>query len=378
MPIRSSDPQIPRALVATPRHDSSGLVFTMALLAATLLHLGVITLVSFGPPRPEASGIAESALEILILRDAGRGAAAPDAAPSRIDRSGASSSGNAVYDDEIATISDDIEAPEPPMPILDTRTEALEESPAEASAGAAPETDTSADREATLAESSPSPLDAGTVEPSREPVDAEAMSPASTESVEPSPRDLATVARLEPPPEPVPDAEPEPLPPPDPMAARDMSAREAPVDAAAILASRGEEINRLTANLQAKTAAYASRVRRKSVSASTREFRYASYLGAWARKVERIGNLNYPQAARDQRMFGSLILHVAVRSDGSVEQIRVVRSSGYDLLDEAAVRIVELAAPYAPFPPDIAAETDVLDIVRTWQFLRGGGLGWEQ
>uniref|UniRef100_UPI003594605A energy transducer TonB n=1 Tax=Thiocapsa sp. TaxID=2024551 RepID=UPI003594605A len=151
-----------------------------------------------------------------------------------------------------------------------------------------------------------------------------------------------------------------------------------PIDAAQILASRGEEIDRLTANLQAKTAAYTSRVRRKSVSASTREFRYASYLGAWARKVERIGNLNYPQAARDQRMFGSLILHVAVRSDGSVEQIRVVRSSGYDLLDEAAVRIVELAAPYAPFPSDIAAETDVLDIVRTWQFLRGGGLGWEQ
>jgi protein TonB len=201
----------------------------------------------------------------------------------------------------------------------------------------------------------------------------ESLVPDPTETAEPSAPELATIARLEPPPEPAPEAKPETLPDPDPMVAREM-----PVDAAAILASRGQEIDRLTANLQAKTAAYASRVRRKSVSASTREFRYASYLGAWARKVERIGNLNYPQAARDQRMFGSLILHVAVRSDGSVEQIRVVRSSGYDLLDEAAVRIVELAAPYAPFPPDIAAETDVLDIVRTWQFLRGGGLGWEQ
>jgi protein TonB len=114
------------------------------------------------------------------------------------------------------------------------------------------------------------------------------------------------------------------------------------------------------------------------VSASTREFRYASYLGAWARKVERIGNLNYPQAAKDQNLYGSLILHVAVRRDGSVEAVRIVRSSGYDLLDQAAIKIVELAAPYAPFPPDIAAETDVLDIIRTWQFQRGGKLGWER
>jgi protein TonB len=61
-----------------------------------------------------------------------------------------------------------------------------------------------------------------------------------------------------------------------------------------------------------------------------------------------------------------------------VEAVRIVRSSGYDLLDQAAIKIVELAAPYAPFPPDIAAETDVLDIIRTWQFQRGGKLGWER
>jgi protein TonB len=149
------------------------------------------------------------------------------------------------------------------------------------------------------------------------------------------------------------------------------------VDAAGILASRSQEIARLTASLEARTAAYASRERRRSVSASTREFRYASYLAAWASKVERIGNLNYPEQAKERRIYGNLILHVAVRRDGSVEQIRVVRSSGYDLLDLAAKRIVELGAPYAEFPADIAAETDVLDIVRTWQFQRGGRLGWE-
>ncbi|WP_296696922.1 energy transducer TonB [Thiocapsa sp. UBA6158] len=374
MPTRSPDPLMQRTLLATPRHDSSGLTLTIALLAATLLHVSAITLVSFEPPRTEASGVAESALEILILRDAGRGSASPDAALSRIDRSGASSSGNAVYDDPNAIVSEDIEATEPPTPIPETRIESVEESTVEPE----PETDTSADRDPAVTEPPPSRLDADAVDAPLEPIDVETISPDPTEITEPPALDLETLARVEPPPEPAPEIQPEPLPPPDPLAAREIPARETAVDAATILASRGEEIDRLTANLQAKTAAYASRVRRKSVSASTREFRYASYLGAWARKVERIGNLNYPQAARDQRMFGSLILHVAVRSDGSVEQIRVVRSSGYDLLDEAAVRIVELAAPYSPFPPDIAAETDVLDIVRTWQFLRGGGLGWEQ
>ena len=91
MSTRSPDPPSPSALVTTPGHASSGLTFTFALLAATLLHVGAILFVSFEPPRTEASGVAESALEILILRDAGRGSASPDAALSRIDRSGASS-----------------------------------------------------------------------------------------------------------------------------------------------------------------------------------------------------------------------------------------------------------------------------------------------
>lgn len=154
--------------------------------------------------------------------------------------------------------------------------------------------------------------------------------------------------------------------------------RQPLVDAGSILASRNLEVARLTADLDEQAGVYSARPRRKSVSASTREYRYASYLSAWARKVERIGNLNYPRAAKEQNLYGSLILDVAVRADGSVEQIRLVRSSGSKLLDEAAIQIVELAAPYSPFPPDIAAETDVLNIVRTWQFLRGGGLGWER
>ena len=49
--------------------------------------------------------------------------------------------------------------------------------------------------------------------------------------------------------------------------------------------------------------------------------------------------------------------------------IRLTRSSGHALLDDAAIRIVRLAAPYAPFPKEIREETDILEITRTWQFL---------
>jgi protein TonB len=147
--------------------------------------------------------------------------------------------------------------------------------------------------------------------------------------------------------------------------------------AADILASRNDEIARLTARINAQTQASQSRARRKAISTSTREYRYASYMEAWRRKVERIGNLNYPAEAREQGLSGNLILHVAVRADGSLEGVRVVRSSGQEVLDQAAVRIVELAAPFAEFPADIAAETDVLDITRTWQFQRNNRLGWD-
>ncbi|MET0088970.1 MAG: energy transducer TonB [Candidatus Thiodiazotropha sp.] len=141
-----------------------------------------------------------------------------------------------------------------------------------------------------------------------------------------------------------------------------------------LLASKNLEIARLTAELERKTQAYARMPKRKSISASTKEYKYASYLDAWRRKVERIGNLNYPDQARRDKLYGNLVLHVAVKSDGSVEQIRVLHSSGHQLLDDAAVRIVRLAAPFSPFPNEIREETDILDITRTWQFLRSGQL----
>jgi len=140
--------------------------------------------------------------------------------------------------------------------------------------------------------------------------------------------------------------------------------------AAQLYASRDQEIARVSADLERRTLAYSKRPRRKSINASTSEYKYAAYLDAWRRKVERIGNLNYPDEAKRRKLHGNLILHVAVKADGSLEQVKVLHSSGHKLLDDAAVRIVRLAAPFSPFPEEIHKETDVLDITRTWQFLR--------
>lgn len=148
-------------------------------------------------------------------------------------------------------------------------------------------------------------------------------------------------------------------------------------NAADVFASRSAEIAALTERIGEQRRNRSGRARRKAISTRTKEYRYASYMEAWRRKVERIGNLNYPSEARELGLFGSLILHVAVRADGSLEAVRVVRSSGHDVLDEAAIAIVRLAAPFAPFPDDIARETDVLDITRVWQFQRDHRLGWD-
>ncbi|MGH8119663.1 MAG: TonB family protein [Gammaproteobacteria bacterium] len=139
-------------------------------------------------------------------------------------------------------------------------------------------------------------------------------------------------------------------------------------DAATLLAN-SFKIASLNAEVRRKLEAQSQRPRRKFISASTKEYKYAAYMEAWRVKVERVGNLNYPDEARKNRLTGSLILDVALNMDGSVNQITVRRSSGSKILDDAAVRIVELSSPFAPFPEQIRSETDILHITRTWQFL---------
>ena len=129
----------------------------------------------------------------------------------------------------------------------------------------------------------------------------------------------------------------------------------------------------LSAEIDRKLEMRSQRPKRKYISASTHEFKYAAYMEAWRAKVERIGNLNYPDAARRQNLSGSLILDVALNKDGSINDIIVRKSSGHKMLDDAAIRIVNLAAPFAAFPENIRSETDILHITRTWQFINNQG-----
>lgn len=139
---------------------------------------------------------------------------------------------------------------------------------------------------------------------------------------------------------------------------------------AADIMSRSLEIARLEAQISKEWDAYQKRPRKKFIGARTQEYRFARYVEDWINKIERIGALNYPQAARDQRIYGSLVVTVEIKADGSVQQVQINRPSGVRLLDEAALRIVRLAAPFAAFPPDIAKDADILSITRTWMFTR--------
>ena len=130
------------------------------------------------------------------------------------------------------------------------------------------------------------------------------------------------------------------------------------------------EMARLSAEIDRQQELYARRPKRKFISASTSEYEYATYMRAWVEKVERVGNLNYPAAARRQGLSGRLIMTVSVRRDGSVEGVLINTSSGHALLDASAVRIVHLAEPFPPLPKS-KEEIDILDITRTWDFKDG-------
>ena len=140
------------------------------------------------------------------------------------------------------------------------------------------------------------------------------------------------------------------------------------------LVQRSMEIARLEAQIDKDFEAYQKMPRRKFIGARTREYRFAQYVEDWRIKVERIGNLNYPEMARQKKIYGSLQLTVAIRSDGSVESVEVSRPSGQPILDAAAQRIVKLASPFAPFPADIRRDTDILSITRTWSFTQSDQL----
>ncbi|OOZ41926.1 hypothetical protein BOW53_01790 [Solemya pervernicosa gill symbiont] len=225
------------------------------------------------------------------------------------------------------------------------------------------------------------------------PAKGEGMAPAPIPEIDPVP----TPELVEPQPEPSPQPYPEPIQPTPPIpqvkpasqpvkqptvittVSKKAKPRTAPKTtvkttksakkpSASQLISRSLEIASLTAELSENIQAYSQRKKHTSITANTREYKYASYLDAWRKKIERIGNLNYPDEARRNQLSGTLLLDVALNPDGTIESINLLRSSGYRVLDDAAIRIVELAAPFARFPDNIREETDILHITRTWQF----------
>lgn len=156
---------------------------------------------------------------------------------------------------------------------------------------------------------------------------------------------------------------------------RTASAAEAPQPQASgqDLATGALAIARMEAQISRQLDQYNKRPRKQFIGSRAQEYRFAQYVEDWRLKVERIGNLNYPDGARG-RIYGSLLLSVSIRADGNLDAVEVQRSSGHQILDRAAERIVKMASPYAGFPANISRDTDILVITRTWTFAPGDKL----
>lgn len=146
---------------------------------------------------------------------------------------------------------------------------------------------------------------------------------------------------------------------------------EVPVPSTAELMQQSMQLARLQPELEEERQWQSKLPRRRFISANTREYEFATYMQAWVAKVERVGNLNYPSDLRRRKLSGDLLMTVGINQDGSVESINIRRGSGIQELDQAAVRIVRLAAPYSPLPAEITTKVDVLHITRTWRFSTG-------
>jgi periplasmic protein TonB len=162
--------------------------------------------------------------------------------------------------------------------------------------------------------------------------------------------------------------------PADPVADR---GDKVPDKTAQDLIEKSLEIQRLEAQIRREYQAYQERPRKQFVGARAAEYRFAAYVDNWRLKIERVGNLNYPDEARQKKLYGSLQLTVGIKPDGEVESVEINRSSGKKVLDQAAIRIVRLAAPFDRFPDAIRRDTDILYITRTWTFARGDQLSAE-
>jgi len=152
-------------------------------------------------------------------------------------------------------------------------------------------------------------------------------------------------------------------------------AKESRTLTTADLLRQSEEIEKLQAEINEAVTSYSRRPRKLHInSINAHKYKAASYEAAWQRKIERVGNLNYPGEVRRKKLSGTLVMSVELYADGNLKKITINRRSGHKIIDDAAINIVKLSAPFAPLPLDLQKEVDILVITRTWQFLNEGAL----
>lgn len=126
---------------------------------------------------------------------------------------------------------------------------------------------------------------------------------------------------------------------------------------------------RLVEELSLTYEAFAQKPKEKFLSSRTREYVAAGYMRSWVDKVERLGNADYPDDAIRNKLSGTLILDVAINADGSLHKMEMRQSSGHQILDDAAKRIVRMSAPFDAFPKKLRQQADIIHITRSWEFL---------
>lgn len=147
-----------------------------------------------------------------------------------------------------------------------------------------------------------------------------------------------------------------------------------PVVSGLDLAESARAMARLEGEIAKSAEEYNKRPRKKFVGARTEEYRLAAYLDAWKQKIERIGTLNYPPEARG-KLYGAVVIFVELRAeDGSLYSAAIERSSGHKVLDQAALRILKMSAPFGPIPQQALGGATVLSFARTWYFTQGDAL----
>ncbi len=137
--------------------------------------------------------------------------------------------------------------------------------------------------------------------------------------------------------------------------------------------TKNQRLAKLENNISNRKEKYAKRPKSKYLSASTKSYEFADYMKTWVKKIERVSNLNYPEEARQKNFIGTLVMSVGINVDGYVKEIKIIQSSGFKAIDDAAIHLVYLAEPFEAIPEN-ANNIDLLYITRTWQFLPGNKL----